>query len=98
MNLDIPDQSCEILASSHAPSAVVYVSSHEGCNKTDVYWTVSHNSTMSRKLDDLDGAGLMDQTFDGRGYLLSLTVEGVEVAGHLSAIEGLLEQDLRRNR
>lgn len=98
MNLDIPDQNCEILAMSHAPSAMVYVSEHERCNKTDVYWTVSHNSTMSRKLDDLDRAGLMDQTFDGRGYLLSLTHEGIEVADHLSAIEGLIVHGLRRNR
>lgn len=90
MNLEIPDQCCEVLATSHASSAMVFVSEHNGCNKTDLYWTVSHNSTMSRKLEDLDHTGLMDQTFDGRGFLLSLTPEGREVADHLSAIEDLL--------
>lgn len=50
---------------------------------------------MSRKLDDLCRAGIVDQTFDGLGYLLTLTNEGVGVADHLYAIEDLLCQGQR---
>lgn len=77
---------CEPLEGPHVMVAVLYIGLNPGCNKSDLYRDISHNSSMPRKLDELEKAKVIRMVPDGRGVKLYLTDMGLEIANHLSAI------------
>lgn len=77
---------CEPLEGPHVMVAVLYIGLNPGCNKSDLYRDISHNSSMPRKLDELERAKIIRMVPDGRGVKLYLTDTGKEIAKHLSAI------------
>lgn len=91
MSSSIPQKDLEIFASSHAVSIIVFVAGHPDCNRTDIYWGVTHVANVSRKLDELIQAGILEQRIDGNGYRLNLTPVGMELAEHLSVIHDSLD-------
>lgn len=83
----------DILESPHAIGILLYVADHDGCRKMDVYNEVSHNSTMSRKIDSLEEAGLLEQRPMNRGLVIHLTDKGRRVSRLLADVRDALLSD-----
>lgn len=66
--------------------AVLYIGLNPGCRKSDLYHDISHNSSMPKKLDELQKAGVIRIEEDGRGSRLYLTDKGKEIAKHIDGI------------
>lgn len=82
-----------VLEGRHVLMTLMYISDNEGCTKTQLYAAVSRNGNMPRKLDELESAGLIEQTGyrDSGTVRLSLTDLGRRVSGKLSEISGWSE-------
>lgn len=95
------DRSYGVLESSHMIATMLYVADHDGCRKIDVYNDISHNSTMPKKIDMLEDAGLIVQTEVNRGIIITITDKGRAVAEKLRGIKGIMEgtaADVERSR
>lgn len=80
------DDPLSVLESSRSLTILVYIAEHEGCGKMDLYRDTVRNSSMPRKLDALEDAGLITQTPDDRATVLRLTDKGRYVAENLMRI------------
>lgn len=83
---------CEVLEGPHVMVAVLYIGLNPRCNKSDLYRDISHNSSMPRKLDELEKAGVIQMIPDGHGVRLVLTDKGMEIAKHLDAINDAIRR------
>lgn len=70
---------------------LIYIDAHGPCPKKDLYSHVSHNSTMPRKIEALEQAGLIAQTPNGRGMTVSLTAKGTDVAEAIGRLNRTLQ-------
>lgn len=77
-----------VLEGRHVLMTLMYISENEGCTKTQLYAAVSRSGNMPRKLDELESAGLIEQTGyrDSGTVRLSLTDLGRRVSGKLCEI------------
>lgn len=69
---------------------LIYIAEHEGCMKSDIYRDIVHNSSLPKRFDRLEEAGLIVQTRDDRATRLSLTAAGRQVAARLMEIRDLM--------
>ncbi len=84
-----------IFEGRHMISALMYISTNDGCMKTDLYKAVSNNPRMPDKLDDLMEAGLLTQGSGGANTVrLYLTDRGMRVAELFRNIEEELSRDI----
>lgn len=81
-----------VLEERHMVSALLYLSDHDGCTKTQLYNAVSSNPRMPEKLDRLAMAGLvlLESPEDSRVVRVSLTPVGREVCGKLADIDSAM--------
>lgn len=86
MPSDSISSALRLLEAPHMMEILLYVRGRGSCPKKDIYLDVSHNSTMPRKIDALEEAGLISQTSNGHGKTVELTRKGAFVA---DAIENL---------
>lgn len=82
-----------ILEDSQSISVLLYLLDNGECIKSDIYSKVSHNRTMTRRIDSLNKAGLIRSSVDGRTTTVSLAARGRIVAERLSEIRAILETD-----
>lgn len=84
--------SLKVLEGTHVIAALQFISQNEGCTKTELYQAVSRNSNMPKKLNELESAGLIEQTSESSSMSvrLYLTDIGRKVSRKLSEIEDML--------
>ncbi len=87
-----------ILEDSKSISILLYLLDNGECIKSDIYSKVSHNRTMTRRIDRLVEAGLIRSSEDGRTTRVSLAERGRIVAERLSEIRAVLESDSEDRR
>lgn len=80
----------DLFESPHTIRILLYVAEHDGCRKMDIYENVSHISSMTKKIDALEEAGLLEQRPLNRGTVLLLTDEGRRVSDLLEDIRDVL--------
>lgn len=78
--------------------AILYIGMNPGCLKSDLYHDVSHNSSMSRKLDELEKADVIRMVQEGRGTKLYLTDRGKEIAKHIDGINDAIKRAMARKK
>lgn len=81
-----------LLEGRHMIEILLYLEEHGPCNKYDVRLAMNGDPRTAEKLDLLEDRGLVVQTHNRRESALrvSLTPNGVQVAGILREIDGLM--------
>ena len=81
-----------ILEEKHILSIIEYVDAHSPCMRTDVYREISRTATMSKKLDELKGLGLIDYRHLNAPSidLIVITDKGRKVAGMVRSMSDIL--------
>ena len=79
-----------VLCDIHAIPILMFLSEHGPCVKSDIYRTVGRNANMPRKLETLEGAGLIAIEDLGFKGVVSLTDLGKKVARELGDIDDLM--------
>lgn len=85
-----PHEQFRALEGYNTLSAMLFIYRNSGCNKSELYSAVSRAGTMADKINDLEGAGLVQQVQCGRSVRIYLTDLGAEVGTRLSEVEELL--------
>ena len=83
------------LEGSHIISILVFLRTHGPAMKSEIYEAVAYGTRMSRKLEELEGIGLLTISVseDGRTSSIALTDAGIEVADYLMEISRILEKN-----
>lgn len=89
----MPIEELRLLEPAHTISAILYIHEHDGCMKVEVYRGVSHNATMSKKLDALADAGIIECRSSERATFLHITDKGRRIAELLQEIGAVLCND-----
>lgn len=79
-----------ILESSYSTAILLYVAERGQCKKTDIYDHTTHGTTMPRKIDELENAGLLVQEKGDKMTLVRPTEKGARVAQLLAEIRDLI--------
>lgn len=80
-----------ILESSHAIQILIFLLDHDGCRKLELYEGVTRTNFISRKIDDLEYAGLIEQHIDGRATRIFLTSSGRIAAAKLREVRDVID-------
>ena len=72
---------------------VLYIHSHPGCRKSDIYSDVTRNMHVPDKLAELRDSGIVRIEENGNRAFLYMTEKGSEVAEALLRIRELLGED-----
>lgn len=80
-----------VLEEKHMIAILLYLLSHDGCRKTDIYGDISRGTRMPDKLESLESRGLVDMRVMGYNVVtVHLTDLGTEVAERLLGIRTLM--------
>ena len=82
----------DILCESHVIQTILFLEEVGDCTKSQLYGSVSRTSSMPRRLDAMEAAGLITQTsYNGSNMqTIALTRLGHEVACRLRDIESMM--------
>lgn len=83
------------LEGNHIISILVFLRTHGPAMKSEIYEAVAYGTRMSRKLEELEGIGLLTISVSNNGRMssIALTDAGIEVADHLIEISRILEKN-----
>ena len=83
------------LEGSHIISILVFLRTHGPAMKSEIYEAVAYGTRMSRKLEELEGIGLLTISVSNNGRMssIALTDAGIEVADHLMEISRIIDKN-----
>ena len=84
-----------VLEGGHVISILVFLRTHGPAMKSEIYEAVAYGTRMSRKLEELEGIGLLTISVSNNGRMssIALTDSGIEVADYLIEISRILEKN-----
>ena len=87
-----PDSPISILEERHVITTILFLKKKGRCKKTDVYFNISLNSRMPAKLDRMEIAGIITQTYreEGRRTDVELTPYGERIAVALEYLNSVI--------
>lgn len=83
-----------VLENSNAIGIMIWLGSHDGAKKSELYSGVSNSATMPKKLNDMVDAGLLTLNKDGNSSAtrVYLTEDGNRVSKILQELEPIFRQ------
>ena len=82
-----------ILSSANSMDILLYIHSHPGCRKSDVYNNVTRNVHTLDKIHEFRDCGIVEMDENGNRAFLYMTEKGEKIAEALLRIRELLGED-----